>query len=848
LTEQPKTEFMQLITTQFQHTRRIMKEAFLIFMLIVIGASLFAQSTGDYQTHQTGAWNQTSTWERWNGSSWVNPAPSTPGSSDGVIAILANHVVNIPNGVTVTADQITIASNITSKITIDNGALLILNNGSGNDLSFVSAARGKLEINGAFRVQEGSTINNATSSRITVGATGVYQHNYMTTAGTIYNATWNSGSELEIMGYTSNTAAPAGLNQAFYDFTWNCEGQLDDVDLDGALGSSTTIAGDLNIISTNNQWFLILSNTTDYTLNVGGDLNIYGDCIVYFSAGTAVATLNISGDFSNGSNTGSSPSVLAGRSAAVTLNVGGATVIANDLTLSEGSGTGRINVAGNFSHSSGAVSETSSGSGVINFNGTYQFFNSTGLFSNTINFIIASNSIVEMGSSYFAGTGSFTLSNSSEIRLGSVSGLVSGTGSGNIRVSGTRTFGSSTTIVYNGAAAQATGNGLPSTVYNLTVDNGFPVTLSTTLTVSNTLTLTNGILVLGNQNLTIAGTGAISGGTETEYIATTGNGVLTINNVGNTGTVFPIGTSASYNPCTINNTGTIDNISARVYSGTIGGASLSDVVNRTWEISEATPGNSMFNLTLQWNATDEGFSFDRTGCGIGHYSNGNWVPGPTSSAAGSDPYTQTRTGISSYSQFGIGDAFSPLPVELMTFTASLKEKNVVGLNWQTASERNNDRFEIEFSMDAQSWTYHGEIEGNGTVNTISAYDFNDRLESEVISRAAKLYYRLKQVDFNGDVEYSPVAIVSMQPAAFSVAACAPNPFNDQLSVSYQKLAEDDISLELLDLNGTVVLTKSYTGKETSGVAIVETADVPFGIYILRMSNGKDLETQKIIKQ
>src|SRR5690606_28664836 len=108
--------------------------------------------------------------------------------------------------------------------------------------------RGRLIVNGRLILEEGATITGAQNNgRLTIGSTGIYQLNYTTTPGTVYDAQWNPGSTLEISGYISNTTPPTGLNQAFTNFIWNCESQGTDFYFNG--DEFTTIQGNFSVLS-----------------------------------------------------------------------------------------------------------------------------------------------------------------------------------------------------------------------------------------------------------------------------------------------------------------------------------------------------------------------------------------------------------------------------------------------------------------------------------------------------------------------------------------------------------------------------------------------------------------------
>ena len=61
-----------------------------LLICLMTGQNLPGQVTGDFQSHETGNWNLTSTWERWSGSAWITPAPNTPNGNSGMITIQNN--------------------------------------------------------------------------------------------------------------------------------------------------------------------------------------------------------------------------------------------------------------------------------------------------------------------------------------------------------------------------------------------------------------------------------------------------------------------------------------------------------------------------------------------------------------------------------------------------------------------------------------------------------------------------------------------------------------------------------------------------------------------------------------
>ena len=143
--------------------------------------------------------------------------------------------------------------------------------------------------------------------------------------------------------------------------------------------------------------------------------------------------------------------------------------------------------------------------------------------------------------------------------------------------------------------------------------------------------------------------------------------------------VYPVGTAVSYVPITINNSGTADNYGVRVFddvlnNGTSGGtiASINNAVDMTWVVDETVAGGSNLTAACQWNGANEGSLFNRTQAGIGVYNAGIWNPQNAGAASGANPYTMTRTGITTPGPLAVGDINSPMAV-ILALTVNLKE-------------------------------------------------------------------------------------------------------------------------------------------------------------------------------
>lgn len=142
-----------------------------------------------------------------------------------------------------------------------------------------------------------------------------------------------------------------------------------------------------------------------------------------------------------------------------------------------------------------------------------------------------------------------------------------------------------------------------------------------------------------------------------------------------------------------------------------------------------------------------------------------------------------------------------LDVELTTFDA-VSADEFVRLTWNTASETNNAGFEIERQDGTEPFESVGFVEGAGTSSTPRSYSFSDM---EVPFTNSELRYRLRQVDYDGSVTYSPIVAVERgTPDALTLHEAFPNPFASRTTIRYELAAAARVRLTIFDLQGRVV--------------------------------------------
>lgn len=184
----------------------------------------------------------------------------------------------------------------------------------------------------------------------------------------------------------------------------------------------------------------------------------------------------------------------------------------------------------------------------------------------------------------------------------------------------------------------------------------------------------------------------------------------------------------------------------------------------------------------------------------------------------------------------------PLPVELVYFTAWVRN-NQAHLEWLTASELDNDRFEIERSHDARRFEKIGEVKGKGTTSLETKYQFTDRTPVE-----GTVYYRLKQVDFDGQFAYSNVITVTANGLARELTTQAyPNPFRDNIKVTLMAPQAQPAAMTIYDINGREVMSRELNLDAGVNNLELQLSELRSGLYILKIVSDGMESTTRIMK-
>ncbi|MCC6939541.1 MAG: T9SS type A sorting domain-containing protein [Flavobacteriales bacterium] len=165
---------------------------------------------------------------------------------------------------------------------------------------------------------------------------------------------------------------------------------------------------------------------------------------------------------------------------------------------------------------------------------------------------------------------------------------------------------------------------------------------------------------------------------------------------------------------------------------------------------------------------------------------------------------------------------TPLPVELLAFSASPAGAWSVDLDWTTASEWNNDRFELQRGTNGIDFTTIGMVHGAGTTQATTAYDFIDRTP-----QLGTNYYRLKQVDTDDTFTYSDVETVIMDKVPG--LSLHPNPTQDVVFISG---LDPELASELMIFNASG--QQVAFPRESISAGKIDVSTLPKGLYIVRL--------------
>jgi hypothetical protein len=185
----------------------------------------------------------------------------------------------------------------------------------------------------------------------------------------------------------------------------------------------------------------------------------------------------------------------------------------------------------------------------------------------------------------------------------------------------------------------------------------------------------------------------------------------------------------------------------------------------------------------------------------------------------------------------------PMPVTLAKFAATLIQGSRVQLDWSTSMEINCNKFVVEKSYDGNTFVEGPVVAGNGTTSLYHSYSITD----DVSSAGSMIYYRLKQIDFDGKANLSKVIAVKINKEN-QVVSVSPNPFTSFVNIKIEWSKSEVVTARVINIQGKEIISKTMqVNKGTNSFKIDELSKLPPGNYFLQIVSLMQSLTYKIGK-
>ncbi|HLG33072.1 MAG TPA: T9SS type A sorting domain-containing protein, partial [Ignavibacteriaceae bacterium] len=183
-----------------------------------------------------------------------------------------------------------------------------------------------------------------------------------------------------------------------------------------------------------------------------------------------------------------------------------------------------------------------------------------------------------------------------------------------------------------------------------------------------------------------------------------------------------------------------------------------------------------------------------------------------------------------------------IPVEMTSFTAAVAGGNVE-LNWTTATETNNQGFEVQRKAEGSEFEKVGYVAGFGTTTETKTYNYTDEKVN-----SGSYSYRLKQIDFDGSYEYSPeVEVDVITPIEYVLEQNYPNPFNPNTTIKYSIPEDGFVKLAVYNLLGEEVTTLVNNTQKAGRYEVgFDGSELSSGVYIYRIETSNFTSSKKLM--
>jgi hypothetical protein len=264
-----------------------------------------------------------------------------------------------------------------------------------------------------------------------------------------------------------------------------------------------------------------------------------------------------------------------------------------------------------------------------------------------------------------------------------------------------------------------------------------------------------------------------------------------------------------------------------------------NTVKRFWQITKGGAGTGNADITFTYDETaenpDNGEGAGATGMVAQRWNGTKWSA-PLASQTftignGSSTSTVQVPGVSTFSPWAIAKGISPLPIELINFNVKKNKDNGADITWETLTEKNNDYFEVERSIDGETFNTIGHVKGAGNSTAQLLYSLVDK--SPIIGVN---YYRLKQIDNDNTSTYSKIVSVDFSDLKLiefnkNSITINPNPIKDITEINLNSEADKQVLVQVYDAQAKIILTKTFTTVAGINKFPIDLSGVSAGLFM-----------------
>ena len=261
----------------------------------------------------------------------------------------------------------------------------------------------------------------------------------------------------------------------------------------------------------------------------------------------------------------------------------------------------------------------------------------------------------------------------------------------------------------------------------------------------------------------------------------------------------------------------------------------SNAIDRFWSINMTNyTSNPTATLMLTYDAANDLNGLIEADLQAQYWNGAVWMLPSIGSA---NPASDNVSGISNTSSsyvWTLSNSLNPLPVSFANFYSTCNNEKVL-LKWSTFSESNNDRFEIEQSLNGFEWVNNGTVEGAGNSSQLIEYNY------EIESANTPFYYRIKQIDYDGMYSYSEIIYVNcIKEQTINITI---NQISIKLPIS-EISQSNNLLIKLFDCMGREIFSKKITELNNSELTFTM-KHLAKGIYFLNVNCGNQTVVKKV---